>query len=96
MSKHTPGPWEVNTNTEAGQYNLVSPVSGRCFMECWSQPDFHNSGKDNAFLISAAPELLEALKAMLETVKKEPLFNNMKYDVLGIQVNKAITKAEGR
>ena len=59
MSKHTPGPWAFD-NHEFGPfircsagYIISGPVTKR--------PD----GKDNARLIAAAPDLLEALRDLV-------------------------------
>lgn len=56
MSKHTPGPWEVN-------YRRVTPVNGKqdgtddiCHV--------YRDNMANARLIVAAPDLLEACKEM--------------------------------
>ena len=42
---------------------------------------------------SAHYELLDAMKALLDAVRKEPAMNGRKYDALGQQVIKAIQKA---
>jgi hypothetical protein len=41
-------------------------------------------------------ELLGALKALRAAVKTVPEMNHQRFDSLGIQVNKAIARAEGR
>lgn len=59
----------------------------------------HEEADANAMLISAAPDLLEALKAVMSVLKNEapgtPI-NNKKYDQIGIDAYSAIAKAEGR
>lgn len=54
----------------------------------------------NARLITAAPELIEACKAVQAAVKDSIAnrlsMNNMKYDDVGQQLVKAIAKAEGQ
>ena len=61
-----------------------------------AQPVMVSLAPEDSRLIAAAPELLAALKALRKAVICEPAMNNMKYDALGAQVNKAIAKAEGR
>jgi N-acetyl-anhydromuramyl-L-alanine amidase AmpD len=61
--KHTPGPWEFN-----GGRQVVFQDSER-YKDCdlWDiQYEDESEMKANAKLIAAAPELLEALKIMLE------------------------------
>ena len=60
MSKHTPGPWAVNANgnvkTSTGTI-FIGP--GRTYAEAMA----------DARLIAAAPELLDALKALCATAR---------------------------
>jgi hypothetical protein len=72
MSKHTPGPWSVNTNKGSDKHELIHWVEADAHAVC----DFYMTRGDgddlrviplpnaeaNARLIAAAPELLEALK----------------------------------
>jgi hypothetical protein len=63
MSAHTPGPWHVSPpNHENPSEAHVSALSG--FVRIYSAP-LTRETKANATLISAAPDLLEAL---LETM----------------------------
>lgn len=93
MSKHTPGPWKAvkTTNTpwsivvnhdgplpNEHQGDLLTQISGLRW----------ESDEANAHLIAAAPELLEALKRILEN-KFEP-------DKITCIAEAAIAKAEGR
>ena len=86
--KHTPGPWRANSSwIESPQMALRVavidwPKRGRA-------PKSENEAKANARLIAAAPEMYEALNALLEQY--------------GVHSNHAIkmaidakTKAEGR
>lgn len=73
MSKHTPGPWSaelmkigtIKRGTSAyvlldgDEYNIAMISSWK------SQPDTAAEAEANARLIAAAPELLEALEALL-------------------------------
>lgn len=71
MSKHTPGPWEVE------RWNCPMEMTGRfhrvlnherfptAFIPAWSEPgpgevDGSAEARSNARMIAAAPELLEA------------------------------------
>lgn len=65
MSKHTPGPWEIWPFKHAGAYS-VSPV-GKTDAEDVVADKIHN--ESNARLIAAAPELLEALRETLESLR---------------------------
>lgn len=87
MSKtHTPGPWKV------GLEGYVIHVSGYpCIARCENDEDQTRS-EANALLIAAAPELLEALKFMLE--------RHLNSDTVTMgdarACRDAIAKAEGR
>lgn len=76
MSNHTPGPWKVG-NDEAFVYALNSAGTNRIFFRVqqgWITEGSRNTADDkrtsqkelmaSARLAAAAPELLEALKAM--------------------------------
>lgn len=84
MGKHTPGSWFVAYNGE-GHCLIVSPPHG-IVAELRKTPN----DKDNARLIAAAPELLEACKLALGQ-----LAHPLNYDVLDV-LEKAIAKAEGK
>lgn len=97
MSKHTPGPWtlgngEVRIRTEKNEQGRSILVA-----ECYTTGNAgrypkYEERKANARLIAAAPELLEALKKLLEAYKHDTsILSN-----LFIQIaQEAITKAEG-
>jgi hypothetical protein len=60
--KHTPGPWEIQKADDAYciasiGHLVIMPVAGKVK---------HDNSEADARLIAAAPELLEALEAMLE------------------------------
>lgn len=70
MSNHTKGPWRVADNPRSAGYPIVAPQrkrSGGTNRICsvlpagWS-PEAYAEAKANAYLIAAAPELLEALR----------------------------------
>lgn len=62
-AQHTPGPWETLTfsNHELQTDFAMVKIGGRVHMVGYSDED-----KANARLIAAAPELLDALKLLLE------------------------------
>ena len=66
MSKHTPGPWEVAYQDKNGQ----SVVKGEHIevATCWHHcvGSIEKEMHANARLIAAAPELLEALKEIVD------------------------------
>lgn len=63
MSKHTPGPWKVDTQIESPCHCIVvAPTSSRWIASIGDRP-LGEEGQSNARLIAAAPELLEALEA---------------------------------
>lgn len=82
-SKHTPGPWSVRY--------------GQIFMEC-EKPNGHTYSKTlrltkaNARLISAAPDMYEALEALIKACSEAP--GEGPLDELN-QAVKAINKAIG-
>jgi hypothetical protein len=72
MNKHTPGPWFAEANDS---YWEVNPMNGgddgipfSVANVCCSSPGYRDGGlqEANARLIAAAPELLEALRELLE------------------------------
>lgn len=104
MSKHTPGPWSVDSETgfnyvygwESGRHRVADVGPKRDFSSgsttCWH----------NARLIAAAPELLEACESYLEFMKilpQSPLGKLLEGEIiaagLSVQIDKAIKKAKG-
>ena len=80
--KHTPGPWKATRNN-IGVRSIDAPVC-RVWMLRSGQ------GVANARLIAAAPDLLEALKMMLEGGLEGPTPQAIETALA------AIAKAEGR
>jgi hypothetical protein len=83
---HTPGPWEISDRPRKSfaSGELMYHVDGPEILF-----DYEDWGytKESASLIAAAPELLEALKAMLE--------NGQDYTATRDKARAAIAKAEG-
>jgi hypothetical protein len=93
MSKHTPGPWTWGENYNglygSGKDNEVLTFASYEGMYL-SYSNKYTHG--NARLIAAAPDLLEALKEMLEMWEDKPLYGA---DIAG-KAYAAIAKAEGK
>jgi hypothetical protein len=76
MSKHTPGPWAFSTSTNGWSYTInIFQADNATPTDGWSDVGYiikTCEGEQqaiqhaNARLIAAAPELLEALKDMLD------------------------------
>jgi hypothetical protein len=80
-AKHTPGPWVVS-----GKATINSTMRG------WVASVSTVDRVANARLISAAPDMLEALRGILESMEMEnPLAHKTQIDA----ARAAIAKAEG-
>lgn len=75
MTKHTPGPWEATSTDCCGEpasYIRIRPISQRMFgfQTCLEIATLHMADEleqqANAKLLTAAPDLLEALECLLE------------------------------
>ena len=90
MTKHTPGPWELN---RFEQQLIGAPTKNvaRCIVIPADGPERYRIAAANARLIAAAPDLLEAAKiaeAYLKQIGYKPV------EHLKIIID-AIRKAEG-
>ncbi|MGQ6015120.1 hypothetical protein ACUNG1_14080 [Serratia sp. IR-2025] len=73
--KGTPGPWKVDrNNVHSGQIATIHHCIGNDWVEIWSPdwPDTEEKQEANARLISAAPELLEALQTAMDWIDAVP------------------------
>jgi hypothetical protein len=96
-AKHTPGPWSVGWNIEANLYQIDAPDgdSGDTapIADVWAHNALESECKANAALIAAAPDLLEALNAVMDSYQRgqmaieHKVFNKMRV---------AIARAEGK
>jgi len=89
--KHTKGPWELQ-KTDRG-YVIGDPITEYdiCTIKCHTSPPA--SAKCNAELISASPDLLDALTDLVGGCGKEgDLFSGEAMQ----KAREAIAKAEGR
>src|SRR6056300_1013694 len=93
MSKHTPGPWEVVELVDG--YDIRSPKS-RCRIATASDPEavWGAIGREeDACLMAAAPELLEALEATVSLLEKLGHFSDNSLTVGAARA--AIANAKG-
>jgi hypothetical protein len=72
MSKHTPGPWQVGTTDSEGNLAVElydsGPITALVLPMGEDFDSSHAPERDaNARLIAAAPELLEALQAFVDS-----------------------------
>lgn len=89
MSKHTPGPWKLRW-IGAGGWTLTAPAVNPLWTEHFRDSRFR---KEDAHLISSAPELLAALQALLAEEFRDdddPILRSAR-----IQAERAIAKATG-
>ena len=108
MSKHTPGPWPLFTvPTSVGSCHRIGQFPSRVdgeFTAAVVYADGIRPGIDdslpraqillaNAYLIAAAPELLEALKDLL--IEFDLQFSNYEEQEVQANARAAIAKAEG-
>jgi hypothetical protein len=90
MSKHTKGPWTY----EPSDSNLAGAITAKTGWIC----DFDTDpSPENACLIAAAPELLEALERIHKHAKGFFLLNHtgIEFNQWFEQAQKAIAKAKG-
>ncbi len=106
MSKHTPGPWKVSHGCLPGDSgfsvataNAAASGNVKITAECWPctivSEDHRSELFANAFLIAAAPDLLEACRAMLTCCGSSENWNGETHEALKL-IEAAIAKAEGR
>ena len=101
--KHTPGPWNTEyatgnnfTNAHWRIYGLGSVQNG-AFRNWIATTTPHNQAKENARLIAAAPELLEALRQTCMVLRVAPINWTKNIAVVDAlkQADDAIAKATG-
>ena len=93
MSKHTPGPWVVESLVDG--FDIHAPEPG-CFVATTSDPEMiwgAVTRKGDAHLIAAAPELLEALEELLACTEGQAIYNFMEPQKK--KARAAIAKAKG-
>ena len=109
MSKHTPGPWLVEPSYHSGPLGGEGFAIGAVFQ--WPEGEnafvglaftpaigvgpYGSDHEANACLIAAAPDLLAALKAMMDGAYGNPAFPD-ENALVEEEAAKAIAKAEGK
>ena len=89
ISKHTPGPWDM----DEGDYGIYQIETSDQIAEVFSHhPD--EELKANARLIAAAPDLLEVLKQFMDS--RAPDYAEAAHPGAYSRAIAAIAKAEGR
>jgi hypothetical protein len=90
MSKHTPGPWVAVSRTNA-HIDIEAPKQ-HGYVARHVASTGHGNHEANARLITAAPELLEALRELLSETED----GIATCPLTRIRARAAIEKAEGR
>lgn len=100
QSKHTPGPWQVDWVID-GAFQISGTSEGdKCVLaQRASFPERHFEFVGNAHLIAAAPEMKDALKALMTACVKADSIGELSAEVDGSLIDaarQALAKAEGR
>ena len=97
MSKHTLGPWNIENPWES-DFSVIARVGGKIIAKTDNGVIDIGEAEANAHLIVAAPDLLEALKALQHQALQSELnspAHEWGTEALGL-ARIAISKAEGR
>jgi len=97
MMSHTPGPWRVDSSMVHTGWVLVTTSDGNIIANVNTEtgPDIPPAvstkmpAMNNATLIAAAPEMLEALEAMVEMVEMNGLGKRYALDLAASAIRKA-------
>lgn len=98
ITGHSPSPWQVNFSDEP--YGDIEVKGGnRSIAKLWLDDapvhDYNEQQRANARLISAAPDLLEALENLVDNYRtKDGCMKTLKHFIN--EAEKAIAKAEGK
>ena len=97
--RHTPAPWQVLAIENEGGQAFRIHAQPHPAMRGFTEPVALVGSEANARLVSASPDLLEALKAVNDCVREHyGNATNLHMAMLGLrdQVRAAIAKAEGK
>lgn len=95
MSKHTPGPWKTRNGFQDGSIEIFRP--NKAIKKPFYPTEIavveaeEKEGKANARLIAAAPELLEALMAVLRWIDDN--CETTGFEAVEAQADAALAKA---
>jgi hypothetical protein len=92
MSEHTKAPWSFHKDD--GDFRIKNS-RGTTIMCNTNYYPWNPDDEESWHLIAAAPELLEALKAIIAN-DFLPGAWNQKYEEIALEARKAIAKAEGK
>ena len=103
MSHHTPGPWLAQQRTwQRGNVSVFAPKFGRApygacvaFIPCSEGVGGADGALANAHLIAAAPDLLEALQAIVKSLADQDDEGLIEHAQQMIDARAAIAKATG-
>lgn len=94
-TKHTPGPWAAKPKGKLGEWHIDSAEWGIAIVAGGAGHEgFNGRSDENARLIAAAPELLEALKAVDRAWSSD--WSKEDCSDVSLLIGAAIAKAEGR
>ena len=93
-AQFTPGPWSIRKDSEEKGSPLRVHAPSRSIAQVWE----HDQGRGNAALIAAAPEMYEALQAMLNGIlyTRGASMPEDRWRTLTTIARQAIAQAEGR
>lgn len=91
-AKHTPGPWEVRERD--GVLSIHAP-GNTCPAQINGDPSYLPEIRLNARLIAAAPDLLEALQAVMASCGAEGRYSALELHDAANRARAAIAKATG-
>jgi hypothetical protein len=95
MTKHTPGPWNCNRASAAGREIIVSEVSPVDVAVLSHRDKSQSEITANAYLIAAAPDLLNALQAIVKSLADQDDEGMIEHAQQMIDARSAIAKATG-
>jgi len=90
-TKHTPGPWHADQSTDGGW--AIVPTEGFLIAVMAQVPP--ERIEPNARLIAAAPDLLDALRALVN-ITMHPQATKADIRMIANEARAAIARAEGR